>query len=584
MRISLRSAVARGLTLAGLLLAPVAARAADPVERALPPSTLAFLKVENAQQLREAFAQTQAGQLLADPAMKPLKDRFAQLLEQPSQQLQQAVGVTIPELLELPQGQLALAIVARDNKEMPVSILVVADAGENADKMQEVMDRATQAAEKEGNAQVSTEDAQGTQLHIIRDEDDAKSDTGLVWARKGSSFYLGSDTAAVKDLLQNAAGRPQSLAGGELYGEIAKRVDRDAQVFWFLDIAQAIALATQAASENGANGEQVAAQLQILGLNSIKAVGGSFSFHVGNYDSLGKVFLYSPGPSTGLVKIFQMPATDLKPPAWVPASAASYQSISWDLDAAWTAIGELVDQFAPGVLDQVARGLAGPNGQGLDLKRDVFGPLGDRITLVSDFKKPITEKSQRILLGISLDDAKAFQNTLNKVFELTNASPKERTFQGTKIYDFEIPAEFGEMSGLTGPISLTIARDTLFVSSDPALLEQVLRPGGASLADSPEFQRLNQFYPAQASSLSYQKPEEQARAAYSMFKSGQFQEALKQATQNDPDAPDVGKLLDPELLPEFEVFEKYLTSGGGFAVMTEDGVLFTQFSLRKDQP
>ncbi len=566
------------------MLAPVAARAAEPVERALPPSTIGFLKIENAAKLRQAFSESQAGQLLADPAMKPLKERFAQMLEQPSQQLKQAVGVTIPELFELPEGQVAFAVVARDNKEMPVSILLTADAGENAEKMSEVMTRATEEAEKSGNAKVATEDFQGTQLHIIRGPNVEDRDTGLIWAKQGSTFFIGSDVPALKDLISHAEGRDQSLASSELYGEVLTRVGKDSQVLWFLDISQAIALGTQVASQNGANGEQIAAQLQILGLNSLKALGGSFSFSVGNFDSVGKVFLYSPGPSTGLVKIFQMPATNLKPQPWVPAGAASYQSVSWDLDAAWTAINELVDQFAPGVMDQVSKGLAGPNGEGLDLKRDVFGPLGDRLTIISDFKKPITDKSQRLLLGVALEDAKAFQTTLNKIFDLAGAAPKKRTFQGNTIYDFDIPAEFSQTSGIAGPISLTIAKDTLFVSSEPSLLEQVLRPGGPGLADSPEFQQLNQFYPAEASTLSYQKPEEQARAAYSMFKGGQLQEALKQAAANDPNAPDFGKLLDPDVLPEFEVFEKYLAPGGGYGVMTQDGVLFTQFTIRKKQP
>lgn len=584
MRISLRSVALRGLTLAGLLLATVAVRAADPVEKALPPSTFAFLKVDDAAKLRQAFNGSQAGQLLADPAMKPLKDRFTQLIDEPSQQLKQVVGVTIPELLELPQGQVAIAFVARDNKEMPFSLLITADAGENADKMNDVLTRATQEAEKSGNAKVATEDFQGTPLHIVSGPKNGDAETNLIWAKQGSVFSLASDQAALKDLLSHAKGRDASLASSELYGEILSRVGKDAQVLWYLDITQAIALGTQAASENGANAEQIAAQMQILGLNNLKALGGSFSFSVGNFDSVGKIFLYAPGPSTGLLKIFQMPATDLKPQPWVPASAASYQSISWDLDGAWTAINELVDQFAPGVMDQVAKSLAGPNGDGLDLKRDVFDPLGDRITIISDFKKPITDKSQRLLLGVALEDAQAFQTTLNKIFDLAKASPKKRTFQGSTIYDFDVPAEFSESSGISGPISLTIAKDTLFVSSEPSLLEQVLRPGGPSLADSPDFQQLNQFYPTQASTFSYQKPEEQARAAYSMFKSGQLQEALKQASANDPNAPDFDKLLDPELLPEFEVFEKYLAPGGGFAVMTQDGVMFTQFTSRKKQP
>ncbi len=579
MRISLRAALGWAL-IAGLTVTTglPAGRAATPVEKTLPATTLGFLKIQDAAKLRDSFWGSQAGQLLSDPAMKPMMDRVEQLLDQPNQQLKQAVGVSIPELLKLPTGEVAIAIASAEDAKMPFSVLVSADAGTNEATMTEVMASATREAEKSG-AKVATEKFQGQELHVIQPPDgDAPP---LVWAKQGSVFRIGTSLAALKDLLSHAEGRDDSLASNEFYGEITKRVSSEkTQVLWFLDIAQAKSTAVKAASagENGANAEAIETQLQILGLNSIKALGGSFSFSEGDYDSVSKMFLYSPGKSNGILRIFQMPAVNLQPQPWVPASVASYQSFSWDLDAAWDAINDLAGQFAPGVLNNVEQQLGG-----LSFKNDLFGPLGDRITLISDFKKPVDEKSQRLLLAISLDDAKAFQNTLNKIFDLAKASPEKRTFQGTTIYDFDVPAELSA-NGINGPVSLAIAKDTLFVSSEPAILEQILRSGGPSLADSATYQKLSKFYPTTASTTSFQQPEEQARLLYNMVKSGQLQQAIKQAGANDPNAPDVDEILDPKLLPDFSVFEKYLSPGGGFGVMTPDGIMFTQFTIRKAQP
>ncbi len=68
--------------------------------------------------------------------------------------------------------------------------------------------------------------------------------------------------------------------------------------------------------------------------------------------------------------------------------------------------------------------------------------------------------------------------------ELAGAAPKKREFQGTTIYDFELPnlpaaaAAGGNVQlGARGPVSLAIAKDTLFLTSDTTLLEQILRPG-----------------------------------------------------------------------------------------------------------
>ena len=70
-----------------------------------------------------------------------------------------------------------------------------------------------------------------------------------------------------------------------------------------------------------------------------------------------------------------------------------------------------------------------------------------------------------------------------------------------------------------------------------------------------------------------------------MIKSGQLGKALEAAKQPDgPDLSGLARAIDPDKLPEFSVFAKYLSQGGGFGVMDEDGVTFTQFTLKKPNP
>src|SRR5262249_52866895 len=154
----------------------------------------------------------------------------------------------------------------------------------------------------------------------------------------------------------------------------------------------------------------------------------------------------------------------LRPEAWVPATVASYQSYSWDLDNAFTALNDLLNMFQPGMLQVLQQQLVGPNGgPPLDFQKDGFDPLGARVQPISDFKKPIKEDNQRMMLGVALEDAKSFQNTLAKLIELAGGQPKKREFQGTTIYDFEVPdlpnnpkAPGGPASNvkLKGPISV----------------------------------------------------------------------------------------------------------------------------------
>src|SRR5262245_54660524 len=86
--------------LGGLTLAPAAGQAAAPLEKALPPTTLAYFKADSVARLRAAFDASQMGQLFADPAMKPLKDDILAKLDEANKEVKEKIGLTIGELLE----------------------------------------------------------------------------------------------------------------------------------------------------------------------------------------------------------------------------------------------------------------------------------------------------------------------------------------------------------------------------------------------------------------------------------------------------------------------------------------------------
>jgi len=592
-----RPALAGLLAAAALATGLSPARAAAPPEKGLPDSTILFIKVADAAALRDALGQSQAGQLAGDPALKPLKDDVAAKLDDVSTKLKEKVGVTLGELATLPQGEVTLAVVAKADPKSPAALLISADAGKNAAKMAEVMDKATKQAEQAGG-KVSTETFKDLTLHTIVSpkEKDADGDKPppppLVWTNAGSVYHIGTDVAVLKDFLGQSGSRTDSLAANESYMAIQKKLGAESKACWFIDIARMIKLviSSGAAANGGANAQQAEAILQITGVNNLKAAGGTYNLNVGGYDSISKTYFLSPGPAQGLLKVFQMPKANLRPQAWVPAGVASYQSLSWDIDGAYNAINDLANMFNPGILGVLEQQLVGPDGgDPVSFQKDIFGPLGDRLTVISDFKKPLKDDSQRVLFGVALEDPKAFQNTLNKAIGLAKATPKKRDFQGTTIYDFALPetpaANNGASNPFKGPISVTIAKETLFVATEPALLEQVLRGSGQSLADNPAFQAVAKEVPDQTSTLSYVKPEESARQSYEMFKSGQFEKALAAgAAAGGPDMSKLGALIDKDKLPDFEVFAKYLSQSGGYGLMEDDGMTFTTFTLRKANP
>ncbi|MDX2036072.1 MAG: hypothetical protein SFX72_05430 [Isosphaeraceae bacterium] len=572
------------VALLGLSFVSGQARAADP-KASLSDKTIFLVEVKSVVGLREAFSQTAFGQMIADPAMKAMKDSVSEKLAELDKKVKEEVGYTIAELVDVPQGPVTLAVQAAEGK-FPVAILATADAGKNADKMAALMKKLNAAAEKSGKAKVSTKSFKSLTLNIIKGE--KEDEPSLIWTNNGSVYHISiaTDSAALEDCISHADGRDDSLVKSENYARLGKKLGETGQVSWFLDVSKLIKAGVNAAQAAGGN-QNPEAILQLLGINGLKAVGGTLMLNAGKYDAMSKTVILAPAPAQGILKMFSMPKKDLRPETWVPATVSTYQTMSWDLDAAFTAMNDLLNMFQPGMINAFEQQLVGPaGGEPLSFQKDIFGPLGNRITMISDFKKPIKEDSQRILFAIALDDAKKFTNTVNKIIALANGSPKKREFQGATIYDFELPEipNNAPNNPFQGTVSLTVAKDYLMVATEPGLLEAVLRGGAATLAENAAFQAAVKDVPTQTSSLSFAGSEEQARASYDMIKSGQFEKALEQAGAAGPDLSFLGKLFDKDKLPEFSVFAKYLSNAAGYAEMDDDGVTFTSFSVRKANP
>jgi hypothetical protein len=581
------------------------AHAATPPERILPDTTLFLVKLTDVKSFRESFRNSQYGQLWNDPALKDFRDELALKLEDATKSLKEKIGVSLKELFELPQGALAIAAVGREDPNLPVAGAILAELGSNEQKMLEILGRTTKEAEGSG-AKVSSESFNGLTLHVVRfpekepekDKDDkekAKSvpTPPLVWTNAGGQFFIASDVDLVKDLATHREGRENALAVTEAFAKTqAKTESSKAQVVWYLDVNKLVKVVIKSNAKGGdAEAQQQEVLIKELGVDGLKSVGGCFALGAGSYDSLSKTFFHAPKPVAGLLKIFSFPPMALRPESWVPATVATYQTLSFDLDNLYAGVNEVANKFQPGMINLIEQQLAGPNGgQPISFEKDVFGPLGDRVTLISDFKKPIKEDSQRMLVAITLEDAKAFQSTLTRLFEITGAAPEKREFQGTTIYDLAVslpnqaPAN---AQGLKGPISLAVAKDTLFMTTDTTLLEQVLRPGAATLADSTTYQNVAKEFPDKVSGVSYIRPDESARLTYDLIKNGQFEKAIQQAAAARPggrEVPSLKKLIPTEKLPDFSVFVKYLSLGGSYSLMDDDGFTLTGFTLRRSSP
>ena len=154
--------------------------------RLLPSDTLAYLRLDSAERYREDFSASSVGQMLNDPSLKPLAGEVYQMAAELFEQVGAILEVSLDELLAIPQGQVAVAMMPgnlsdyqkelaaeEDDDESPEAIrrrlarkrreqnslagLFLIEAGKNADTLLGLMDKLEQRVTTQGYLQRSTE-------------------------------------------------------------------------------------------------------------------------------------------------------------------------------------------------------------------------------------------------------------------------------------------------------------------------------------------------------------------------------------------------------------------------------------------
>uniref|UniRef100_A0A7C2P811 DUF3352 domain-containing protein n=1 Tax=Schlesneria paludicola TaxID=360056 RepID=A0A7C2P811_9PLAN len=282
---------------------------------------------------------------------------------------------------------------------------------------------------------------------------------------------------------------------------------------------------------------------------------------------MSKAFAYVEQPASGVLGLFQFPPVDQTPPAWVPADAALFMGLNWNVEEAYLSVESVVDSVqGPGALGKMLDAFAADeDGPGIHVKDDILDNLAGRMQIVTEAPPSDAATDAEVpsvppmIFSIAVKDAAAMQATLAKAAKSDGFPGESRQFEGVTVY--ELPA--GEQT-----VAVAVVGDALVLTTDPAAIEKRIRgKTAASLADSPAYKAFAKYLPAKTSLLSFQKQDAQMKAAYEMLKK-----------QGD------GQLegVDLSRLPDFSVIQKYLKPTISYAIPDENGALFVGFSLKAD--
>jgi hypothetical protein len=619
--------------------------APKPSDTLLPPSTKAYLSVQDPTALRKAWESTQLGRLALDPQMKPFVDSFRDQLKGRLMKTGKKIGIDWTDLENVPGGEMALAMV--EDRGTPATVLIV-DVTGHRDQSTQLLAKVDRSLTSQG-AKKSTQRIAGETVTVY----DLPRDKGELQAAR--AFHVVKDDAIVatdsefvlEGILNRWSGdAKETLANLNGYRQVMTQLasqasDLKPHARWFIEPFGFVETA-RAEGKQTTRKRDIFKALKNQGYTAIQALGGYINFAPGRYELLHRTVVYAPTAArvtdgekyTLAARALDFPnIASHAPPAWVLPQAASYGSLSVKPAKSFEVSKSLINDLAndpktdknPGFIDDILDGIArDPSGPQVNIERDILGNLADHAYVMTDYELPITPTSERVLAAVEVKNMpavlKAFEQLMN-----ADANAKPETMGGVKIWVMTEPP-IDETAALT-PAVVTIGGDGvvpvgadeeakddgpaagrlnavnsawgvgngyLFRASHVDILRKAIKTMDArkSLAAEPDYLRvsaeMDKLGAGDNSFRFFGRTDAEARSTFELIKAGKMPEAesmfgkMLNRILQDPMALEPRKQkIDGSKLPPFAVAQKYLGPAGTFVTTTNDGWVITGFTLTR---
>jgi hypothetical protein len=330
------------------------------------------------------------------------------------------------------------------------------------------------------------------------------------------------------------------------------------------------------------------------------------------------------------MQMLQLPNTPtLAPQSWAPRMCARYATYNLDVLNAFDHFGTLFDAIE-GHKDAFKTSMEG-------IEQDAFGPqvnirdelvanMGNRITLITDYKTPITVNSERSVIAIEAKDEKKLADTVARIMEKEPDVERrefggfvvwERVPEDVTIQELEIdapglsplaadepkPAEEGDADQKEHVLpnsAVCVAFGQMLIASDIQYLEELISEHTERdmLTSSGDYRlvqaRLDQLVAGPRCGWSFVRTDEAFRPTYELIRQGRMPESETMfgkflnrmlTTEVEKEEGVLRKQrLDGSGLPNFEMVRRYFGPAGRVLVSDKDGWLLTGTVLQKEAP
>jgi hypothetical protein len=580
--------------LLGLLaLIPSAARAERPAAPTLlPETTLAMIRITDVPEMRKRFGGSIGGKLIADPEIAPMVSKLYASLGEWWTDIEDRVGLPLDQLLTIPQGEICVAVVGQ--AEGPPAIVALVDVKDRLISAQRLIEKGEAALTEQGGSK-TTEVIDDVRCHVYSGPNGRRQ---LVHFEKDGTLAFVSTQEAAKQVLSAWKGNDEKkLADKDAFAAIMSRCkgakDDPPQLTWFVDPIQA----ARAAARGNAAAQTGLALIPVLGLDGLLGAGGSMLFDAGEFDVVGHAHLLLSNPRSGVLELLTLGSGDTSPEPWVPADAASYLTLHWNLNDMFRRGAKLYNSltnegaFEAEVKERVKEAVD------LDFETELLPALAGRVTMFTWVQKPYKLNSQPVVVGVRLTDAKSFQPLLDKLLAKIPEGTDKALFGGVTYHRVRVPmrdrpenAPPAELIREPNPCIGIVGDYVLFSDSEDAFRHAIAAQSDKEkqLASQLDFKLIagkirRQQGGEQPGMISFNRPEEGMRMLYEVARSEEAKNQLNKAADGGNRAFQILKgAMDDHPLPPFGVLEKYLAPGGSVLTNEETGMHWMTFQLKRE--
>lgn len=587
----------------------------------LPQDTLAYIRLDSAEEFRGDLANSSIGRMLDDPKLKPFASDVYQTAAGLFEQFAAQLGISLDDLLAIPSGQVSAAampgniseeetkrieedsddesseairrrIALKRRQQNAFAGLFIVDAGKNVDDLLGLVQRLEERVIESGYVRRTSKIEKTTLVRLLPPRPGRPE---IEYFERDNAVVLGIGHQTASKALDQWLDRSEepTLADRTDFASVMSRCvgaeETRPQITFFVDPYHLV----ERILKRGGAAALVWPLIEELGISKIRGIGGS-AFRGGEYfDDITHFHVLIDPPRDGFFGVLRPQTGDTLPPNWVPDDVTSYTSIYWDFATTYDNFDKVLEKFQGA--EPLKRFIEDPfqKAIGASVRKDIVDNLAGRYVTLRWIEPPVKLNSQVQLHALKLNDSLAAKELVAKVRERRPNDLEVETIGGTVVYVARRGGRRRNMpEGFRQPTPcFTILGDWIIGSDSKKFIERVItanRDARPRLLNVPEYELVASELGGKLDGekpfmVSFMRAADYIGQMYELVKSEDTRRFVRQRGQENPVLGQISAMLDRNELPPFEQFKKYFAPSGTFAYDEPSGMHLGSFTLKAEE-